>query len=59
MEKRHNMTTAAFLDRARQEELPATPDFKEWHESVEALQRWKDKRIEYERLLGIMKISAS
>jgi hypothetical protein len=59
MEARHGMTTTAFLDRARQGGLSATPDFKEWHEGSEALQRWKAARAEYERLLGIMKISAS
>ena len=52
------MTTPAFQDRSRRGELSAIPDFKEWHESIEALRRWKEKRVEYERLLGIMKISA-
>jgi hypothetical protein len=59
MEARHGMTTAAFLDRARGGELPETPDFREWHAGIEALQRWKEKRVEYERLLEVMKISAS
>ena len=58
IEARHNMTTTAFLDRSRRGELSAIPDFKEWHESIEALRRWKEKQVEYERLLGIMKISA-
>jgi hypothetical protein len=53
------MTTAAFLDQAHRGELPAIPDFKEWQEGIEALRRWKEKGVEYERLLGIMKISAS
>ena len=59
MEAHHNMTTAAFLERSREVELSATPGFKEWHEGVEALQRWKETRVEYERLLDVMKISAS
>jgi len=59
MEARHGMTTTAFLARACLNELPATADFNEWHEGIEALRRWKEKRVEYERLLGIMKISAS
>ncbi len=59
MEARHGMTTTAFLDRARRGELLATPDFKEWHEGIEALRNWKEKRVEYERLLEVMKISAS
>ena len=59
MEARHNMTTTAFLDCLRGGELPATPDFGEWHAGVEALQRWKERRIEYEHLLCVMKISNS
>jgi hypothetical protein len=59
MEERHGMTTAAFLDRARRGELPENPDLKDWHEGIEALQRWSEKKVEYERLLGVMKISAS
>jgi hypothetical protein len=58
MEKRHGITTSAFLDRSRLSDLPTIPDFKEWLENIEALRRWKETRAEYERLLGIMKISA-
>ena len=58
MEARHGMTTTAFLDRTRQGGLPASPDLKGWHEGIEALQRWSEKRVEYERLLDVMKISA-
>jgi hypothetical protein len=59
LEARHTMTTEVFLERARQDELPAAANFKDWHEGIEALGRWKEKLVEYERLLGVMKISAS
>lgn len=59
MEARHGMTSAAFLDSARLNKPPTTPDFKEWHEGIDALQRWRETRDEYERLLDLMKISAS
>ena len=59
MEARYHMTTAAFQDRARLHQLPAISEFREWHEHIEALRRWKETREEYERLLGIMKISSS
>jgi hypothetical protein len=59
MEQRHNMTTAVFLDRARLGDLPAALDFKEWQGHADALQRWQETRDEYERLLGVMKISAA
>jgi two-component SAPR family response regulator len=59
MEERHGMTTAVFLERKRLNELTENPDFKEWHEGIEALRRWSETRDEYERLLGIMKISAT
>ncbi len=59
MEALHGMTTEAFLDRARRDKLPAADNFKDWHEGIEALGRWKEKLAEYERLLGLMKISAS
>lgn len=59
MEMLHGMTTATFMDRKRLGELPPIPDFKKWQETVEALQHWSATRDEYERLLDIMKISAS
>jgi hypothetical protein len=59
MEARYGMTTMAFLDRARRGELPGNSDLKGWQEVIEALQRWSEKRVEYERLLDIMKISTS
>jgi len=59
MEARHGMTTTVFKDRDRQGDIPATRDFTVWRDGVEALQRWNARRDEYERLLGIMKISAS
>ena len=59
MEARHGMTTAVFLDPARLGELPATHDVRAWQEGVEGLRRWKQRQVEYERLLGVMKISAS
>ena len=59
LEARHGMTTAAFLGRMHQGEVPANLDHKDWHDSIEALRRWSEKRVEYERLLGVMKISAS
>jgi len=58
-EARHGMTTTAFLDRARRGELPANLDLKGWQEGIEALRRWSEKQVEYERLLNVMKISAS
>jgi hypothetical protein len=59
MEVRHGLTTTVFLDRERLNELPTTPDFKEWREGIEALRRWTETQDEYERLLSIMKLSAS
>ena len=59
MEVRHNMTTPAFQERMRLNELPPNADHKGWQEGIEALQRWSEKRSEYERLLNVMKISAS
>lgn len=57
MEARHRMTSAVFLERAHRNGFPAAPEFREWQESLDALTRWKEKQAEYERLLGIMKIS--
>ena len=59
MEARHGMTTQAFQERMGRGELPANSDLKEWQEGIEGLERWSEKRIEYERLLNVMKISAS
>ncbi len=58
MERRHSMTTAEFLARNRQGELPAQSDFGKWLRGSEALQYWSTARVEYERLMGIMKTSA-
>jgi hypothetical protein len=58
MEARHNMTSTAFLDGARLSEPRANSDFEKWHEGIEGLRRWSEKRDEYERLLDLMKISA-
>ncbi len=59
MEGRHGMTTAAFLERFRLGELPATRDFSEWQSGFEALRYWTAALDEYQRLMEIMKISAS
>ena len=59
MEARHNMTTAVFIDRNSRGDLPTPRDFTGWMDGVEALRNWSARRDEYERLLGIMKISVS
>jgi len=59
MEKRHNMTTEAFLERFRRKEITPMRDFTEWLKASEELQRWTATRAEYERLLNLMKISNS
>ena len=59
METRHGMTTAVFMDLSSIGRLPPSLDFSDWRKSVEALQHWSATRDEYERLLGVMKISAA
>jgi hypothetical protein len=59
MEARHSMTTVMFMDRNHRGDLPTTRDFTAWREGVDGLRHWSATKDEYERLLGIMKISAS
>lgn len=59
METLHGMSTAALVDGAQLNELPSPPDIKQWHEGIEAMRCWSEKRDEYERLLELMKISAA
>jgi len=59
LEELHGLTSAAFQDRMRQGDLPPSFAAQEWHDTIEALRRWKETQVEYERLLNTMKISAS
>jgi len=59
MERRHSMTTEVFLERCRQNEIPASGGCMEWLEANEELQRWTATRAEYEQLLNLMKVSNS
>jgi hypothetical protein len=58
MERRHGMTTAAFLARSGSGAIAPRDDLLEWLQASESLARWSASRDEYARLLGAMKQSS-
>jgi hypothetical protein len=57
MERKHHMTTEAFLEGLRSGRItePAT-DFAAWQDNSESLLRWEELERQYEEMFRMMKI---
>jgi len=60
LERKHNKTTAVFIEELRSNRLADHPEFKNdydaWQSSYESLQRWEDLERQYQETFRKMKI---